>query len=185
MRHFFLTSLAVAGLAACATTTDDRQDDACASYDWRAQGVADGAAGYGDARAADFNRQCGANFDQAAWRAGVAEGATRFCTVEGAFRSGVAGTEYRAICTPLPAGAEEALAKGERYGQLTVEISDREAQIYEHQVTSNRLKRELSGVTGGTGSPVARAQLNLLRDEIRKLQREIQALRVQRNAFTI
>lgn len=185
MRYFLLTSLAAVGLTACATTSDDRQDDACASYDWRAQGVADGAAGYGDARAADFGRQCGASFDQAAWRAGVTEGAKRFCTVEGAFRSGVAGTEYRSICTPMPAGAEEALLKGERYGELTVEINDREAQIYEHQVASNQLKRQLSGVTGGTGSPIARARINLLRDEIQKLQREIQALKVQRRAFTI
>lgn len=185
MRTILLTSFAAVGLAACATTGDDRQQDACASFDWRAQGVADGAAGYGQARATDFTQQCGANFNSAAWQAGVTEGAKRFCTIEGAFRSGVAGTEYRAVCTPMPAGAEEAMAKGEQYGALTVEISDREAQVYEHQVALNQLRRNQSGVTGGTGSPTSRARTTILRGEIQKLQREIQRLKVQRRAFTI
>lgn len=185
MKSILLTSLAVIGLAACASTGGQRQDDACATYDWQAQGVADGAAGYGEARAADFGEQCGSNFDLAAWQAGVAEGAKRFCTVEGAFRSGVARTEFRAICTPMPAGAEEALAKGERYGELTVEIADREAQVFENQAAINRLIRSQSGVTGGQTSPGSRARIGLLRDDIQRLQREIQALKVQRRAFAI
>jgi len=185
MRSILLTSFAAIGLAACATTGSDRQEEACSTYDWRAQGIADGSAGYGAARAADFDKQCGANFDSASWQAGVTEGSKRFCTLEGAFRSGVAGTEYRAVCTPMPAGAEDALAKGEKYGEFTVEIADREAQIYEHQFALNRLLRSQSGVTGGTASPASRARITLLRGEIQKLQREIQRLKIQRRAFTI
>lgn len=185
MRTILLTSFAVVGLAACASTGGNRQQEACASYDWRGQGVADGAAGYGEARAADFGRQCGADFDRAEWQAGVTEGAKRFCTVEGAFRSGAAGTEYRAVCSPMPAGAEAAMAKGEKYGALTVEIADREAQIYQHQADLNRLLRNQSGVTGGSPSPASRARITLLRGEITNLQREIQQLKVQRRAFTI
>lgn len=98
LRAAFLT-LACAGLAACTQPPIPTPD--CATADWRATGVGDGAGGRGQERLATHVAACAASprpVNEDAWHNGYAEGLRAYCTPAHAMDLGRRGKRMNPIC---------------------------------------------------------------------------------------
>jgi hypothetical protein len=103
-------ALVCASLTACTQPPPPTPD--CATADWHATGVGDGAAGRGHDRLTTHLEACGASLppvDTDAWRAGHAEGLRAYCTPRHALDVGRRGRRMNPIC-PAPLRAKIAAA---------------------------------------------------------------------------
>jgi hypothetical protein len=88
-----------AGLAACETASIDQ--GACAKTDWYELGLADGRAGHPSERLVEHRKACaaaGVEPDEMRYLTGRRAGFAEYCQPDNAFRSGLAGNEYRGGC---------------------------------------------------------------------------------------
>lgn len=186
MKALLLSLGAASLLAACASPGPKAETRACAGVDWRAVGVSEGSSGYGEARLAEHQQHC-ASVDAGSWIAGYSEGRARLCTTEGAYRTGVAGLPYEGLCSQPPDGYQAAYARGAEFGDITRQISAKRSEIKDFQIQINRLRRDLSSVTNGSGGagPASRARILILQDEIRTRRNEIAALETQRRKYSL
>ena len=95
----FSITLLIAGtlLGSCATMSEGE----CLAGDWTGRGFSDGAAGYAQSRLGEHAEACtrhGVVPDDAAYRAGWAQGVLRYCTLPNGFVQGRTGASYAGVC---------------------------------------------------------------------------------------
>jgi len=121
--------LAAALLVACAQPAPPVRADACATADWRAVGVADGARGAGPDRLAEHRASCAAAGlapDAEAWALGREEGLLAYCTPANAHAVGAAGASLAPYC---PNEGAEALRAANDLGLQRRRLEQRIAVI--------------------------------------------------------
>ena len=118
MRFTFIAAAAAAGLAACATLSED----VCRGGNWSEIGLRDGSNG----RSSDFFEQhikaCarfGIPVNQTEWEAGRQQGLKSYCTRHNAYRQGARGLWLRPVC---PADNLDALEAANKRGRIWFDI---------------------------------------------------------------
>ncbi|MEO1687447.1 MAG: DUF2799 domain-containing protein [Pseudomonadota bacterium] len=109
-------TLAAALVSACAQPPPPVRADACATADWRAVGVADGARGAGPERLAEHRASCaeaGRAPDARAWARGRQDGLRSYCTPANAHAVGASGQALAPYC---PAARTKSLRRAHRLG---------------------------------------------------------------------
>lgn len=156
------------GLAACTQPPPPTPD--CATADWRATGVGDGAAGRGEDRLNVHLEACAGSprpVDADAWREGHAEGLRAYCTPRHALDLGRRGKRMNPICPEeLRARIVAANDGGFQEYWLMREIDDLHAEMGSIRMYSRRGRYpgsfyEYSVLTARISN--ARAQLDWLR----------------------
>lgn len=101
-------------LGSCATMSAEE----CMAGDWSGRGFADGAAGYAQSRLGEHAEACGKHGvtpDDAAYRAGWAQGVLQYCTLPNGFVQGRMGASYNGVC---PANLEADFLPGYEDGRI-------------------------------------------------------------------
>lgn len=101
-------------LGSCATMSAEE----CQVGDWSGKGFTDGAEGYSQSRLGEHAQACskhGIAPDDAAYRAGWAQGVLRYCTLPNGFAQGRSGATYNGVC---PGDLEAEFLPAYQDGQL-------------------------------------------------------------------
>jgi hypothetical protein len=167
-------------LIASCTTLDESE---CATADWRAIGLEDGARGRPAADIASHREACaeyGVTPDLAAYQSGHQMGARQFCTAHNGFRQGRAGRAYHGVCPDdLAVSFRAAYNTGLNLHNLDANIS-----ILHREVGD--LRKDLAAVTRRhqamkavlvTGGLSARDR-ELMLEQFRELQQEMTELSI-------
>lgn len=160
-------------LGSCATMSAEE----CMAGDWSGRGFSDGAAGYAQSRLGEHAEACskhGITPDDAAYRAGWAQGVLRYCTLPNGFAQGRSGAAYNGVCPRdlerdfLPAyqdgqvvyAAEQAVSNAhssiDSYGARLEELDDK--------ITAKQRELRQDGLTD--------EQRDQIRNRIQEIRRE-------------
>jgi hypothetical protein len=175
-----LLPLALLVLGGCASMNESE----CLNADWHMIGMEDGASGKTVSHIGNHRKAC-AKFnikpDLAAYEDGHSAGMRQFCTETNGFQIGKSGGRYSGVC---PAELEETFLSGYHAGQKLHAASSELSQA-KSSVSSNKRKLQNRKDTlqakeqlliNASTSEVQRIRLL---DEIRNLEKEIEALELE------
>jgi hypothetical protein len=168
MRTGLITALCSGALAlgGCASMSESQ----CQVADWQRVGYADGAAGIGETRLADYVTACGEigiTPNERAYRRGWDEGIVGFCRPANGWREGVMGHAGKEIACRGQPGFER-FARNLQAGLQLYRIN---AQIQQNNQEISRLQTRLdNGATSDTDKAWIRSALNQLDLEQHRLR---------------
>jgi hypothetical protein len=159
-----LAPLLLIVLAGCATM----QEDECRTADWRDVGLRDGLAGRPSSTLASYHEACskhGIVPDADVYREGRAEGLNGYCVLDNAAPEGLAGRRYQGVC---PVEVDRSFRKLNDSGYAVYTVREEMDDVY-GKIDS--LENELAD------DDTTEERRTAIRDELRKLDREIGRLR--------
>ncbi|MFC7378584.1 DUF2799 domain-containing protein [Brevundimonas sp. GCM10030266] len=168
----FSITLILAGtlLGSCATMSEAE----CLAGDWTGRGFSDGAAGYSQSRLGEHAQACtkhGIVPDDAAYRAGWAQGVVRYCTLSNGFAQGRTGSSYAGVCPrELEADFLPAYEDGRLVHAAEAAIASARSSV---DSRSDRLKELDDKIEAKQGELRAEGLTDEQRDAIRNRIREI------------
>ena len=151
-------------LSGCATM----QEDECRTADWRDVGLRDGLVGRPSSVLADYHEACskhGVDPDSELYREGRAEGLAEYCVLDNAAPEGLAGRRYQNVC---PVDIDRSFRQLNDAGYAVYDVRDEMDDVY-GKIDS--LENELAD------DDTTEERRTAIRDELRKLDREIGRLR--------
>ena len=160
----FVAPLLLVALAGCATM----QEDECRTADWREVGLRDGLAGRPSSTLASYHEACskhGIVPDTDLYREGRATGLAEYCVLDNAAPEGLAGRRYQNVC---PVEIDRSFRELNEAGYAVFAVREDMDEVY-GKIDS--LETELADDDTTEERRIA------IRDELRKLDRQIGRLR--------